>query len=79
MKKSIFFGREINVLYQYENEPSSGYEYSEENIVWKSFGDKKIGGCGRRPGVQIRRATGLIMLYIYCTFLAMLYNTVHRF
>ena len=41
MKKFIFFGREINILYQYENEPSSGYEYSEENIVWKSFGDKK--------------------------------------
>ena len=41
MKKFIFFGREISVLYQYENETSSGYEYSEENIVWKSFGDKK--------------------------------------
>jgi len=39
---SPLFGQETSVLYQYENETSSGYEYSEENIVWKSFGDKKI-------------------------------------
>ena len=41
MKQFIFFGREIKVLYQYGNEPSYGYEYTEKNIVWKFFGDKK--------------------------------------
>ena len=42
MKKVIFFGREISVLYQYENKTSSGYESSGKNKVWKFFGDKTI-------------------------------------
>ena len=42
MKRFIFFGREINVLYLHmkENPPNYDDGYSEENIVWKTVREK---------------------------------------